>query len=139
MDNEKRNLTVFGLETELNGDLEYTDDLVITGKFSGNIKSTGTLEISKTATCEVGKISAESIIVLGNVKGDLEAKERIEICSGSKVSGDVTTARLRIAENVDFDGQVTMLDENPSVDLFSVASKEFKQALILKNDFIDVQ
>ena len=58
------------------------------------------------------------------------------MCAGSKVSGDVSTARLRIAENVDFDGQVTMLDEIPSVDLFSVASREYKQALVLKSDFV---
>ena len=56
------------------------------------------------------------------------------MCSGSKVKGNVTTARLRIADNVDFEGQVTMLDKEPSVDLFSVASDEFKQSLILKSD-----
>ena len=136
MEPKKRNLTVFGPETEFDGDLEYSDDLVITGKFSGNIKSNGSLEIARTAVCKVGKISVQSIVIFGTVIGDIEASERIEMCAGSKVSGDVSTARLRIAENVDFDGQVTMLDEIPSVDLFSVASREFKQALVLKSDFV---
>lgn len=137
MDEVKKNLTVFGSETEFNGELEYTDDLVITGKFTGKIKSTGSLEIAKTAVCNVEKISAQSIVIFGSVVGDIEATERVEMCSGSKVSGDVTTARLRIAENVDFDGQVTMLDEIPDIDLFSVASKEYKQAFILKSDSIE--
>ncbi|MCI6257481.1 MAG: polymer-forming cytoskeletal protein [Treponema sp.] len=136
MEPKKRNLTVFGPETEFDGDLEYSDDLVITGKFSGNIKSNGSLEIARTAVCKVGKISVQSIVIFGTVIGDIEASERIEMCAGSKVSGDVSTARLRIAENVDFDGQVTMLDEIPSVDLFSVASREYKQALVLKSDFV---
>ena len=136
MESKKRNLTVFGPETEFDGDLEYSDDLVITGKFSGNIKSNGSLEIARTAVCKVGKISVQSIVIFGTVIGDIEASERIEMCAGSKVSGDVSTARLRIAENVDFDGQVTMLDEIPSVDLFSVASREYKQALVLKSDFV---
>ena len=136
MEPKKRNLTVFGPETEFDGDLEYSDDLVITGKFSGNIKSNGSLEIARTAVCKVGKISVQSIVICGTVIGDIEASERIEMCAGSKVSGDVSTARLRIAENVDFDGQVTMLDEIPSVDLFSVASREYKQALVLKSDFV---
>lgn len=136
MEPKKRNLTVFGPETEFDGDLEYSDDLVITGKFSGNIKSKGSLEIARTAVCKVGKISVQSIVIFGTVIGDIEASERIEMCAGSKVSGDVSTARLRIAENVDFDGQVTMLDEIPSVDLFSVASREYKQALVLKSDFV---
>ena len=136
METKKRNLTFFGPETEFDGDLEYSDDLVITGKFSGNIKSNGSLEIARTAVCKVGKISVQSIVIFGTVIGDIEASERIEMCAGSKVSGDVSTARLRIAENVDFDGQVTMLDEIPSVDLFSVASREYKQALVLKSDFV---
>ena len=136
MEPKKRNLTVFGPETEFDGDLEYSDDLVITGKFSGNIKSNGSLEIARTAVCKVGKISVQSIVIFGTVIGDIETSERIEMCAGSKVSGDVSTARLRIAENVDFDGQVTMLDEIPSVDLFSVASREYKQALVLKSDFV---
>ena len=136
MEPKKRNLTVFGPETEFDGDLEYSDDLVITGKFSGNIKSNGSLEIARTAVCKVGKISVQSIVIFGTVIGDIEASERIEMCAGSKGSGDVSTARLRIAENVDFDGQVTMLDEIPSVDLFSVASREYKQALVLKSDFV---
>ena len=136
MEPKKRNLTVFGPETEFDGDLEYSDDLVITGKFSGNIKSNGSLEIARTAVCKVGKISVQSIVIFGTVIGDIEASERIEMCAGGKVSGDVSTARLRIAENVDFDGQVTMLDEIPSVDLFSVASREYKQALVLKSDFV---
>ena len=137
MEAEKRNLTVFGPETDFDGELEYTDDLLITGKFHGNIKSKGALEIAKTAVCNVGKISVQSIVIFGTVIGNIEASERIEMCAGSKVCGDVTTARLRIAENVNFDGQVTMLDEIPAVDLFTVASKEYKQALVLKSDFID--
>jgi len=137
MEAEKRNLTVFGPETDFDGELEYTDDLVITGKFHGNIKSDGYLEIAKSAVCKVGKISAQSIVIFGTVIGDIEASERIEMCAESTVCGDVTTARLRIAENVNFDGQVTMLDEIPSVDLFNVASKEYKQALVIKSDFIE--
>ena len=137
MEAEKRNLTVFGPETDFDGDLEYTDDLIITGKFHGNIKSRGNLQIAKGAVCNVGKISVKSIVIFGTVIGNIEASERIEMCEESTVCGDVMTARLRIAEKVNFDGQVTMLEEIPTVDLFSVASKEYKQALVLKSDFIE--
>ena len=52
-DRQKKNLTVFGQETEFDGELEFTDNLVITGKFSGKINATGNLEIDKTALCNV--------------------------------------------------------------------------------------
>ncbi len=134
MENEKRNFTVLGSETEFDGVLEFTDDLKIKGKFNGTIIAEGNLEIDKTAVCSVNKMSANSIIISGTVDGDIEATERVEMCNGSKVKGNVTTARLRIADNVDFEGQVTMLEQEPDVDLFSVASEEFKQSLVLKTE-----
>ena len=136
--NEKRNITVFGEETEFDGVLEFSDRLVITGKFSGKISApSGDLEIAKNAACKVSTIDANSIIVAGgDVQGDMNAAERVEICSGSKVSGNITTARIRIANNVEFSGDVNMLEKEPDVDLFSVASSEYKQAMIIHSDVI---
>lgn len=134
---EKRNITIFGEETEFDGVLEFKDRLVITGKFNGKIIApTGDLAIDKNAVCTVDSIDANSIVVSGSVKGNLNASERVEICSGSTVDGNITTARIRIANNVDFSGEVTMLDKDPEVDLFSVASAEYKQAMIIHSDVI---
>ena len=136
-ENEKKNITVFGEETEFDGVLEFKDRLVITGKFSGKINAPeGNLEIAKNAVCKVDKIDANSIIVSGEVNGDMNAAERVEICSGSKVNGNITTARIRIANNVEFSGDVNMLEKEPEVDLFSVASAEYKQAMIIHSDVI---
>ena len=107
---------------------------MITGKFSGKISATGDLEIDKTALCDVESIKVNSLVISGKVKGNIEAKERVEMCSGSSVFGDVVTGRIRIADNVDFEGSVTMLQNPPDVDIFSVASDEFKQALLIKSD-----
>ena len=134
---EKKNITVFGEETEFDGVLEFKDRLVITGKFSGKINAPeGDLEIAKNAVCKVDKIDANSIIVSGEVNGDMNAAERVEICSGSKVTSNITTARIRIANNVEFSGDVNMLDKEPEVDLFSVASTEYKQAMLIHSDVI---
>ena len=53
------NVTILGQETDFEGVMEYTDNLVVTGKFRGIIKSTGALEIDKSAVCEVEKITAK--------------------------------------------------------------------------------
>ncbi len=132
---KKKNITIFGVETEFDGVLKFTDRLVITGKFNGKIEAPeGDLEIAKSADCHVDSIKASSIVISGNVEGTIEADERVEICSGSKVKSDITTARFRIASNVDYSGQVKMLEKEPEADLFSVASSEFKQAMIIKAD-----
>lgn len=134
MANINKNLTVFGRETEFDGHLEFTDSLVITGKFRGTINATGSLEIEKTSVCEVDKINAESVVVSGQVTGNIEASDHIELCNGSRVTGDIKAARLRIADNVEFEGQVAMIDDVPDTDIFSVSSEEYKQALIIRTD-----
>lgn len=131
---QKKNLTVFGQETEFDGILEFSDNLVITGKFRGEIRATGDLEIEKGAICNVEKMVANSIVISGTVTGDIDAPERVEMCTGSVVHGDVKTSRLRIAEDVEFEGQISMLENGPEVNLFSVASDEYKKALVLKSD-----
>lgn len=136
-DSGKRNITVFGAETEFDGTLEFTDRLVITGKFSGIINAPqGDLQIAKKAVCEVNRIDANSVVISGNVSGDIFAKERVEICSGSVVESDISTSRIRIASNVDYSGQVTMLDDEPDVDLFSVASDEYKNSVFVHSDVV---
>ena len=134
---EKRTLTVFGAETEFDGELECSDDLIITGKFDGRIKAAGDLEIAKGAVCTVTTMSAHSIIVAGAVTGNIKAADRVEICSGGAVIGDIETSRLRIENKVEFEGQVTMLDAPPDTNLFAGASKEFKSALVLRSDGIE--
>ena len=131
---ENENLTVFGSETEFDGVLEFTDSVVITGKFHGTINASGNLEIEKNAICNVDNIKAQSVVISGQVTGNVEGKERIELCSGSKGKGDLTSARLRIADNVEFDGKVSMIDEIPSTDIFAVGAQEFKNSLVMRTN-----
>ena len=131
---ENENLTVFGSETEFDGVLEFTDSVVITGKFHGTINASGNLEIEKNAICNVDNMKAQPVVISGQVTGNVEGKERIELCSGSKVKGDLTSARLRIADNVEFDGKVSMIDEIPSTDIFAVGSQEFKNSLVMRTN-----
>lgn len=126
------NKTVFGPETEFEGEIAFTDTLVISGSFKGTINATGDAEVSKGATVLTDKISVQSIVIYGNVSGDINATERVEICAGATMSGNISSPRLRIASNADYDGQVTMLKTLPDRDLFSVASDEYKNALVMQ-------
>ncbi|MBQ3650197.1 MAG: polymer-forming cytoskeletal protein [Treponema sp.] len=133
MASEKKNETIFGQETEFEGNITFSDSLVITGKFNGNINATGDLEIEKSAVCNVDKMTASTVVVSGRVNGNIEASKSVELCKGSKVKGDITTPELRIADNVEFEGSVNMLDEIPDTDIFSISSDEYKKSLVLKN------
>jgi cytoskeletal protein CcmA (bactofilin family) len=126
--------TVFGTETEFSGELDFTDNLIITGTYNGRICSGGNLEIAKGAVCTVDTITTDTIVISGQVTGNIEALSRIDMKSGCKITGDVITSRLKIADNVDFHGQVTMLDQDRETpDIFSVSSAEYKQSLKKKS------
>ncbi len=128
-----KNFTVFGEETEFDGVLEFSDDLVIAGKFNGTINATGNLELAKSAVCKTDVVKADSIIIAGTLVGNVEAIDKVEVLSGSSVTGNVLASRLRIDEDVQFDGEVTMTESKSPTDIFSVNGKELKKTLQLKS------
>ncbi len=130
------NVTEFGEGTVFEGELSFTDSLIISGKFSGSIEAAGDLQINKGAECDVNGIKAKSVVVYGRVEGDIDGRDRVELCKGSSVRGNIRTAALRIADNVEFDGSVSMVDspEESYDKLFLSASDEFKKSLITKSN-----
>ena len=125
-----KNFTLFGKETEFYGKLQFKDNLMIAGVFEGTIESEGNLEFAQTAVCKADTISAESIFIDGEVTGDIFANDQLEMHTGSKITGDVTAKRIRIEEGVDFSGKVTMLEQEPNIDIFSYSVNELKDVLL---------
>ncbi len=130
--NEKeRKLTVLGKETVFEGMLQFTEDLHIQGAFSGAIDAQGFLLIEKDAVCKTNYIKAASITVEGTVYGSLTAADRIEMKAGSAVYGDITAARIKIADDVSFEGAVNMIRDTSLAEnsLFSMQTNQLKQKL----------
>ena len=70
--------------------LEGIDTRALTKILRNNGTMKGIITIDKNAECTVETIDANSIVICGNVKGDMNAGERVEICSGSVVEGKRT-------------------------------------------------
>ena len=66
--------------------------------------------------------------------GNITATSSVEMLSGSKIVGDVTTKELRIEDGVDFTGKVTMLEHDLNLDVFSYAASDFKNVLLSASD-----
>jgi cytoskeletal protein CcmA (bactofilin family) len=59
------------------------------------------------ATAKVtADIIAREVVVFGTVKGNLRAKDRIEIKKDGSVNGDLTTARIMIEDGAYFKGSI---------------------------------
>jgi cytoskeletal protein CcmA (bactofilin family) len=51
-------------------------------------------------------VIAREVVVYGNVKGNLRARDRIEIKKDGSVVGDLTTARIMIEDGAYFKGSI---------------------------------
>ena len=51
---------------------------------------------------------AKSVIVLGEVNGNVTASEKVDIRDGGSVDGDIASPRVAIAEGAHFRGSVDM-------------------------------
>ncbi len=127
----KKNITVLGAETEFTGELSFKDNLVITGSFNGTISASGNIEISKESVCVVNSISANSVVVSGKVRGNISANEFVEMRSGSEIQGNIRTSKIRIEDDVDFQGKISMIDHVENNDLFMMSSSEYRDSLVL--------
>ncbi|MCX7025587.1 MAG: polymer-forming cytoskeletal protein [Spirochaetes bacterium] len=102
-------VTTLGPETSFNGKLKFSESLKIRGTFEGEIEAKGVLYIDEPAKVTARIVRASSIIVSGQVKGDLEAVDKIEMLPTARVYGNVRTTKLRIADGVVFEGRCDMI------------------------------
>lgn len=102
--------TIFEEGTYFQGLLEFEKTLQINGYFEGEIRSKGTLIIGEKGRVKAN-IKAANVIVGGEVIGNIEAYQKIEMLNNGKIIGNIRTAKLFIAEGVIFDGNCEMLSQ----------------------------
>ena len=104
---------LLGRGSEFEGKLTFEGTVRIDGKFTGSIVTGDVLVVGEGA-----KISAEiacgSIVVHGEVNGNIRAKNSVELHQPGKMRGNIETPSLMIEKGVIFEGQAKM--ENLSFD-----------------------
>jgi cytoskeletal protein CcmA (bactofilin family) len=105
-------LVILGRTTSFTGILKFDSALKIQGSFRGTIQAVGDLIVDKDAIVEADYITVNSLTVYGSITGTVQALDKVDMMSGAKVHGDVSAARLRIADGVLFEGKCKMT--NPS-------------------------
>ncbi|MCB1137897.1 MAG: polymer-forming cytoskeletal protein [Leptospiraceae bacterium] len=102
--------TVFGQSTSFHGILEFEKPLQINGRFEGEIITDGVLVVGEGAVVRAN-IKAGTVIVGGEITGNIEARTRLEMLTSGRVYGNIRTAKLQIADGVVFDGNCEMIEE----------------------------
>ncbi|MCE9624919.1 MAG: polymer-forming cytoskeletal protein [Deltaproteobacteria bacterium] len=99
--------TLLDKGAEFEGKLTFEGKVQINGKFRGEIFSDGTLIIGEGAEVDA-KIEIETIIIQGNVTGNIVAKRRIEMHPPAVVKGDIVSPGLVVSEGAVFEGNCSM-------------------------------
>ncbi|MDR3357158.1 MAG: polymer-forming cytoskeletal protein [Spirochaetaceae bacterium] len=115
--------------TSLTGILHFDGLICIMGRFTGTIEAKGDLIIGKGAQVECDHIYVNSITVQGTLRSMINAKDKVDLMSGSEVHGDIRAGRLRIADGVLFEGRCSMINEGNEAEIFSMSTPEIKAAL----------
>jgi len=96
-----------GKGAEFTGKLIFNGAVRIDGDFSGEIFGEGTLVVGDGAHIEAD-INVASVIISGDVHGQIECKERIEIYPPGRVLGNIKAPRFIIKEGAVFEGTSRM-------------------------------
>jgi cytoskeletal protein CcmA (bactofilin family) len=101
--------TILGPESAFEGKLVFDGTVRIDGRFKGEVQTENVLVIGQGARVDATLIVG-SVVVNGEINGDITAKHSVEIHSPGKVRGNITTPQLMIAKGVLFDGACRMED-----------------------------
>jgi len=96
--------TVIGADAVFKGELTFEKGVRVDGKLEGKIVSKGHLAVSQGGRLQA-EVQAQSVLVEGEVVGNLQASDRIELRKTAQLRGDVRAVKLLVAEGASFVGQ----------------------------------
>jgi cytoskeletal protein CcmA (bactofilin family) len=99
--------------SEIEGRYTFTGTVMLNGKFSGEIGSGDTLIIGEKGVVKAN-IRAGTIIVNGEVIGNVFGTDRVELRGTARVVGDVEAPVVVVEEGVLFEGHCRMTKGRPA-------------------------
>ena len=109
---QSRVTSILGEGTSWKGEITGKGGIRVEGLFEGKIDLDGLIIVSRTGRVESELIKADTVIVSGSVRSDIEAS-RVEIRSTGKVWGDVKAVRFTTEEGAYLRGKIQMEEESP--------------------------
>jgi cytoskeletal protein CcmA (bactofilin family) len=95
-----------GKSLVVKGEVSGSESLYIDGKVEGAINLPGNRVTIGRNGQVAANISAREIVVLGKVRGNCQASDRVDIRSEGSLTGDVIAARISIEDGAFFKGGI---------------------------------
>ena len=104
----EKDIVNIGKSVVIKGELNGSEDLTIEGHVEGTIQLRDhVLTIGPNGRIKA-QVFAKSVIVLGEVTGNVTASDKVDIRDNGSLDGDIIAPRVAIAEGAHFRGSVDM-------------------------------
>jgi len=95
-----------GKSLVIKGEVTGSESLYIDGRVEGSINLSGNRVTVGRNGVVAANINAREIVVLGKVRGNLTASDRVDIRSDGSLTGDVIASRISIEDGAFFKGGI---------------------------------
>jgi cytoskeletal protein CcmA (bactofilin family) len=124
----ERTAVNIGKSVVIKGELSGSEDLTIEGQVDGKIElRQNVLTIGPNGKIKA-QVFAKSVVILGEVTGNVTASEKVDIRDNGSVDGDIAAPRVAIAEGAHFRGSIDMQRTGAKSESKAEAKSEAKQA-----------
>jgi cytoskeletal protein CcmA (bactofilin family) len=125
--------TFLGSDAIFDGTLEFQGAIRLDGRVKGKIVSSdGTLIVGENAAVDA-EIHVNVIIVMGEVNGLIEAKDRIEVYPPGRVGGEIHSPVVSIEPGGIFNGTCSMKPPSPAPGKSAASSQSATSAAEFKS------
>ena len=109
---DARGSASIGKAVKINGQIFSKEDLYVDGDVEGTIElAENKLTIGPSGRVQAG-IKAREVVVLGQIQGNVEAMDRLDIRKDAKLVGDIKTARIIIEDGAYFKGSIDIVKQD---------------------------
>ena len=123
----EKDIVNIGKSVVIKGELNGSEDLTIEGHVEGTIQLRDhVLTIGPNGRIKA-QVFAKSVIVLGEVTGNVTASDKVDIRDNGSVDGDIVSPRVAIAEGAHFRGSVDMQRKGGAAAAAKPASRRRRQ------------
>jgi cytoskeletal protein CcmA (bactofilin family) len=99
--------TLFGPKTRFVGTIHSGDNCVVYGQVEGDCHCDGVVMLGERGRWH-GNIHAARVVVAGSVTGDLNVGEQLELGAAARITGNITSPVLAMAEGAVHVGGIQM-------------------------------
>jgi cytoskeletal protein CcmA (bactofilin family) len=106
--------TFVAASTKIVGTISGKGPYVFCGTIEGNCEIEGPVTLAEGGTWQ-GTLRATDVVVAGTVKGDVIARQRVEVAGTARIIGSLAGNSIAVAEGAIIDGEIKVTSGAPPV------------------------